>query len=91
MTAPLVLTLDDLAAVLAMSPESFRRMRPALEAAGFPRRLPHMGARWSRAAVEAWIARSGEPPIAVDLTVDYQAEVLRLQRAGDARRLASRR
>lgn len=38
---------------------AFRRARPQLEAAGFPRRIPNMGARWSRAAVDAWVAQAG--------------------------------
>lgn len=39
--------------------DAFRRARPALEEAGFPRRIPNMGARWSRAAVDAWVAQAG--------------------------------
>lgn len=41
-------------------PNFFYSVRPKLEAAGFPRKLPGIAA-WSRAAVERWIDGNGEP------------------------------
>lgn len=52
----LVYTAEDVARVLKLQPGTFRNKRRALEAVGFPHALPNLGARWSRAQVEAWIA-----------------------------------
>lgn len=58
--AALTYSVDEVAAALGYaSAASFRKARPQLEAAGFPRRIPNMGARWSRAAVDAWVAQAG--------------------------------
>ncbi len=54
------LTLEEVAAALAMTVHAFRHRRAALHAAGFPRPLPAAGPRWSRAQAEAWIAAGGE-------------------------------
>ena len=44
-------------------PDYFYRVRPKLEAAGFPSKLPGVAA-WSRAAVERWIDGNGDPDAA---------------------------
>lgn len=51
-----VLTLAQLLQLLQISEATFNRRRAAMEAAGFPHRIPGLG-RWSRAAVIAWIDR----------------------------------
>lgn len=63
-TASPVLTLSELCAILAISEATFHRRRPAMERAGFPRRLPGL-ARWSRRAVLRWIEASGEAAMIV--------------------------
>lgn len=55
---PLTMTLAELAAVFHRTVDSFRNLRPRLERAGFPRRIPGTNL-WSRAAVEAWLAGAG--------------------------------
>lgn len=58
--AALTYSASEVAAALGYaSAATFRKARPQLEAAGFPRRIPNMGARWSRAAVDAWVAQAG--------------------------------
>lgn len=57
--ASLVYTAEEVAQALGLKPDTFRKKRPALEAAGFPKRLPAMGSRWSRAAVDAFVAAAG--------------------------------
>ena len=49
---PLIYTVDELAALFGVSVDRMRSLRPKLEEAGFPRRLPNAGARWSRPAVD---------------------------------------
>lgn len=51
----LSMSLAEVAAIFRRTPDTFRELRPRLEAAGFPRKLPgtHL---WSRPAVEAWFA-----------------------------------
>lgn len=57
--SPHVLRLDEVAELLRVSPDRLRRIRPRLERAGFPQRLPACGARWSAAAVLDWIVTAG--------------------------------
>lgn len=52
----LTMTVDELADVFRVSVDRFRQIRPKLEAAGFPSRIPGAGARWSGPAVRHWIA-----------------------------------
>ena len=54
-----LLTTSETAALLAMSPRSFRAHRRGLYGAGFPRPLALPGARprWSADAVQSWLAR----------------------------------
>jgi len=56
---PLTWGTDDVAHALGITPSAFRARRVALEAQGFPRRLPALRARWSIEAVRAWIALAG--------------------------------
>jgi predicted DNA-binding transcriptional regulator AlpA len=65
-TLPVVIGLSELCSLLAMSEITFRRRRKALEAAGFPRSLPGMGARWSKRAVAMWINGQSSTPISND-------------------------
>lgn len=62
--APRCLTLDaaGVATLLGRPTEWFYRNREALEAEGFPRRLPVVRL-WERAAVEAWLARQRPPEL----------------------------
>lgn len=39
---------------------TFYNKRPALEAAGFPQKLPGLS-RWSRPAIMAWLEMNGRP------------------------------
>lgn len=57
-TAPPTMTLEDVCAVLQYSQRRFGEIRPQLEAAGFPRKLPGT-ARWPRKAVINWIDAGG--------------------------------
>lgn len=58
--AALTYSLAEVTAALGYRTEAtFRRARPKLEKAGFPRRIPGMLARWSRPAVDAWVAQAG--------------------------------
>lgn len=77
----LTYTADEVAAVLGLDPSYFRLKRPSLEAAGFPKRLPTLVGRWSRPAVDAWIASSGElaPPLG-----GPSAEIIRIDEARHA-------
>ncbi len=59
--SPLVLNLKGVAAALGVSPQRFRNIRRELEKLGFPRALPVLTGRWSRAAVVAWIEHNGQP------------------------------
>lgn len=59
--SPLVLNLKGVAAALGVSPQRFRNIRRELEKLGFPRALPVLTGRWSRAAVVAWVEHNGQP------------------------------
>lgn len=72
----LIYTLDEICRALGMSADTFRRLRPQLEAKGFPKRLPALGARWSRVAVDAWIADPVAPRSAGRPTRAAQAEAV---------------
>lgn len=48
-----------LCAALGISERVFDNARKKLEAEGFPKRLPGL-ARWSRAAIDAWVAANGD-------------------------------
>ena len=56
----LIFTVDELAAALRLSPRRFYELKPQLEAAGFPRPVPGLGARWSVAAVMAYVNGSSD-------------------------------
>lgn len=62
MPSPLTLDAAGVAALLGRPTEWFYRHREALEAAGFPKRLPVVRL-WERAAVEAWLARQRPPEL----------------------------
>lgn len=70
---PLTMSLADVAGALGCSPRTFQNRRSRLEQEhGFPPRLPAM-ARWSRPAVEAWIASNGETFRAAGAEADHVA------------------
>ncbi|MEO9614299.1 MAG: hypothetical protein ABJG86_11225 [Nitratireductor sp.] len=54
-----VLKAAGVAWLLNMREDNFRNRRPALEAAGFPKKLPGING-WSRACVLRWIETNGE-------------------------------
>jgi hypothetical protein len=54
-----VLKAGEVAALLRVSEDTFRNRRRALEAVGFPQKLPGL-AGWSRACVMRWIETNGE-------------------------------
>lgn len=56
----LVFDLAGVATALGISPSRFRNIRRGLEARGFPKALPVLTGRWSRAAVIAWIEHNGQ-------------------------------
>lgn len=51
----LVFTKKEVAAALGKSARRFDELRPALEAMGFPRPVPGLGACWSILQVSQWI------------------------------------
>jgi hypothetical protein len=51
----LTLNQEEACALLGISPRTFQHRRQALEAAGFPRRLPGLN-RYSTEAIRTWIA-----------------------------------
>lgn len=51
----LCFTVEELAAALRMRPRTFYDRKAGLEARGFPRPVPGMGARWPVLAVTQWI------------------------------------
>ena len=55
---PPTLTARGVAEALQVSLTTFYNRRPALEAGGFPQKLPGV-ARWPRRAVMDWIDRGG--------------------------------
>lgn len=59
-TSAFVFNLADVATALGVSPGHFRNIRRELEARGFPKALPVLTGRWSRAAVIAWIEDNGQ-------------------------------
>jgi len=87
----LTYTAAEVAAVLGIAREYFCAKRAELEAAGFPRRLPTLAGRWSRHAVDQWIAGNGEsepPPAAPGANVvalDKARAQLEARYAGAAR------
>lgn len=64
----LTLSAGEVAYTLGLASDYFRSIRRKLEAKGFPAKLPGMG-KWSRPAVEAWIARNGKPDEAAPTTI----------------------
>ena len=70
---PLAIGAADVAAMLGMTTGSFYTRRAALEADGFPPRLPGL-ARWSRPAIADWIARNGRArrEISGDTAIDIR-------------------
>jgi hypothetical protein len=59
---PQALSRKQVAALLGIGETTFEKKRPALEAAGFPPRLPGI-ARWSRLSILAWLASNGAAPV----------------------------
>lgn len=56
----LTISAGQVATKLGCSVPTFHKHRPALEAAGFPKKLPGFNA-WSEPAVDAWFAQAGLP------------------------------
>lgn len=55
-------SLDEIAAIFRRKDaNSFRELRPKLEAAGFPTRIPGTNL-WSKPAVDLWFSTLGLPP-----------------------------
>lgn len=82
-SASYCLTLPEVAALLRMDAELFRRKRAAMQAGGFPGPLdiPARQFVWSRAAVLAWVDRQTRSvDIAPDFAVDLAAAGDRLAR-----------
>ena len=76
---------DQVAEALKITPRMFRRRRPAMEAAGFPRPLPGLRGRWDPLAIEAWLATLRQPLTAAVAAGDdraLQAEMDRRAQAG---------
>ena len=61
MTDPLTYTMPEVEARLGLKPGQFSHSgrRKRLAEAGFPGHVPGMQARWSRPAVDHWIATNG--------------------------------
>lgn len=59
LSLPPILKAADVAGLLRMAVQNFYNRRHALEANGFPKKLPGMNA-WSRAAVLRWIETNGQ-------------------------------
>jgi hypothetical protein len=57
----LVFTADEVAAVLQMPRPEFERLRPGLEAAGFPPPIAGLTDRWSIINVINWVNSDGRP------------------------------
>jgi hypothetical protein len=67
---PLVYDALGVARALGLTFEQqFTTRRRRLEKRGFPRPLPMTPLRWSRQAVEAWVASQHEPATAVEKAV----------------------
>jgi predicted DNA-binding transcriptional regulator AlpA len=75
----LLLRTPEVAALLAMSVESFYRRRAALDAAGFPKPVPGMGVRYDPLAIQEWLAaqrtRPGATTPPLDDVAGWQAEL----------------
>lgn len=52
-----LLTVEEVARVLRITPRTFRRRRAELQAGGFPAPVPGLPDRWDRVAIEAWLDR----------------------------------
>ena len=81
--------LPAVADALALTPAEFSDRWPYLRRVGFPRHLPGLGLRWSKAQVDAWIDAGGvlaEPEPAplsgLRLVVDNDHRALRQRYAG---------
>lgn len=61
----LVFTKEEVAAALGKSARRFDELRPALEAQGFPRPVPGLGACWSILQVSQWVNGTArfDPPV----------------------------
>lgn len=83
--APIVLTAVQVAELLGwQSADSFYRHRKALEAHGFPRKLPGING-WSRPAILRWVRTNGETHLPADLTPGDRAEGIGIRISGEAR------
>lgn len=58
-TGPLVITAGQVAHLIGMSEDGFRKKRQPLERSGFPPRLPGLN-KWSLAAVTRWVETNGQ-------------------------------
>lgn len=54
----LVFTKEEVASALGKSSRRFDELRPALEADGFPKPVPGLGACWSILQVSQWVNRN---------------------------------
>lgn len=75
----------ELAYALGIGEKTFDKKREALEAAGFPRRLPGLNA-WSIAAVTRWVAANGRTE-AVPVPADKAVPEPLITIAGELNRL----
>ncbi|WP_321337940.1 hypothetical protein [Breoghania sp.] len=75
-------TRTQLCEALGVGESNFDRRRQQLENADFPKRLPGL-ARWSRAAVDAWIAANGDAELMREILVGPEPEVLSNVAASD--------
>ena len=57
----LVFTIDEVAAVLQTTRSEFDRLRPGLEALGFPPPIAGLEDRWSIINVINWVNSGGQP------------------------------
>jgi hypothetical protein len=58
----LVFTKAEVAAALGKSARRFDELRPQLEALGFPRPIPGLGASWSVLQVQQWVDGAAKFP-----------------------------
>lgn len=66
----LVFTSNEIAEALAKTPSEFERIRPSLEAIGFPKPVQGLGNCWSIMEVIRWVNGDGSSMMAAQLLAD---------------------
>lgn len=77
---PLTITAGQVAHLVGVSEEGFRKKRLELEAFGFPPKLPGLN-KWSRAAVTRWVETNGQSfaPATIEEGLRAEADALEAQ------------